>query len=333
MKHVFAPHLGRDVHLGGRRIPRVPHTVLKMKHVRRPSSVPPPPTGMDLTGTSLVAQRNVDLNDAEGDCVIAGRAHRIALITGAAGSLFTYSQAQVQAEYERIGGYVPGDPSTDQGCDMTTAAEDGVKTGYADGSKDVGFVQVDAANQEEVMSAFNVLENGDLGLALPDAWIQTMPTSDGVVWDVAGDPDPENGHCVQIVGYDATKGVLINTWGLFIWITWPALAQYGVARGGGELIVHANADQIAKAVQKSPEGFDWATVVQFFDTTLGGTVSVPKPVVVQPAPVGPPPPGLSLAEAQAAVSNAIHAGSILQTRGGATSLASAALAKLSGWPA
>lgn len=329
MKQVFAPHLGRDVRLGGRRIPSIPHTTLKMSHIMRTLLVPAPPPSMDLTLTSLAAQRDVDLNDQLGDCVIAGRAHRIAMITGAAGSLFRYTQPQVLKEYSRVGGYVQGDASTDQGCDMTVAAEDGVKTGYADGSKDAGFVTVDAANQNEVMASFNVLENGDLGLALPDAWVNPFPEKDGVVWDVAGEPDYNNGHCVQIVGYDATKGVLINTWGLFIWITWRALARYAIPNGGGELIVHANQDQIAKATQKSPDGFDWLTVLQFFDTTLGGTAPLPAP----PTPVPPPAPasGVSLAQAEAAVSAAIHGGSVLQTRTGATHLAQSGLAKLTGW--
>ena len=328
IKHVFAPHLGHDVRLGGRIIPRIPHTTLKMSHVMRALLVPPPPAELDLTSTSLAAQRNIDFNDTEGDCVIAGRAHRIALITGAAGALFTYSLDQVQKEYSRVGGYVVGDPSTDQGCDMTAAANDAVQTGYADGSKDVGFVTVDGANQNEVMAAFDVLENGDLGLALPAAWIAPFPDKDGVVWDVAGDPCPENGHCVQIVGYSATRGVLINSWGLFLWITWKALAKYAIGSGGGELIVHANAGQIAKATQKSPEGYDWATVLSFFGTTLGGSaVNTSAPTII------PTSGGLSLAGAQAAVSGAIHDGAILQTRGGASQLASTALAKLSGWPA
>lgn len=326
MKHVFAPHLGHDVRLGGRKIPRVPHTTLKFKHLVRTAGVVAPPPAMDLTPSSITVQRNVEMNDTLGDCVIAGRAHRIGLITGAAGSPFAYTQAQVLAEYERVGGYVPGNANSDNGCDMTVAAEDGVKTGYADGSKDAGFVTVDAANKNEVMTAFYLLENGDLGLALPDAWVNPFPEKDGVVWDVAGDPDPENGHCVQIVGYGAT-GVLINTWGLFIWITWAALAKYGVTKGSGELIVHANQDQIAKATAKSPEGFDWATVVQFFDTSLGGTV---PPIAPAPAP-NPTPGVVTLAQAQAAVTAGVGSGASLQTRLGATSLAIKSLAKLTGW--
>jgi hypothetical protein len=331
MKHVFAPHLGHDVRIGGRKIPRVAHTTLKFKHLVRTEGVVAPPPSLDFTPQSLTVQRNIELNDQLGDCVIAGRAHRIGLITGAAGTVFAYTQDQVLKEYERIGGYVPGDSNTDQGCDMTIAAEDGVKTGYADGSKDVGFVTVDASNKNEVMTAFYLLENGDLGLALPDAWINPFPDKDDVVWDVAGAPDPENGHCVQVVGYDATKGVRINTWGLFLWVTWPALAKYAVAKGMGELIVHANADQIAKATAKSPEGFDWATVVQFFDTSLGGTAPLP-PAPLPPAPTPGPGGGVTLAQAEAAVVAGITAGSSLQTRSGASSLAKAALAKLTGWP-
>jgi hypothetical protein len=332
MKKVFAPHLGREVRLGGRKIPKVFHTTLKMSHFLQLSDlVPAPPPSMDLTKTSLAAQRNIDLNDTLGDCVIAGRAHRIALATGAAGNTFAYSKDQILKEYERVGGYVPGDASTDQGCDMTTAAEDAVKVGYADGSKDVGYVSVDAGNPNEVKAAFFVLENGDLGLALPDAWINPFPSTDGFVWDVAGAPDPENGHCVQIVGYN-TSGVLINSWGLFGTITWAALKKYGTASGQGELLVHANADVIAKATSMTPAGIDWTTLITFFDQTLGGTAPIPVGPAPTPPPPAPSPNGtVTLAQAQHAVDTALHNNGILQTRTAASKVAQAALAKLTGW--
>lgn len=322
-KHVYAPHLGRTVRLGGRIIPRTPHNVLRFSHLLH-ANLPTPPSSTNFHTSADAGLRPIDLNDQLGDCVCAGIAHRLALLTGAAnpGSPYICTPDQVLELYKKIGGYVPGDPGTDQGCDMTVAANYCLNVGYPDGSKDVGFIAVDASSKAQVMLAFWTAENGDLGLALPDAWLSSFPEADGFVWDVAGDPDPSNGHDVQIIDYDADKGVLIDTWGLYGWITWAALAKYGVASGSGELIVHLNQDQINKATQKAPNGIDWATIVQFYDLGLGGNVPVP----VQPMPPGP----VTLAHAQAMAVAGVSHGAVIQTRSGAARNAAAGLSD--GWP-
>jgi hypothetical protein len=56
------------------------------------------------------------LNDALGDCVEAGQGHVVGVLTGnAAGTPFIFTDAQMQAIYSAEAGYVPGDPSTDNG--------------------------------------------------------------------------------------------------------------------------------------------------------------------------------------------------------------------------
>ena len=80
-----------------------------------------------------------------GDCVIAGGYHVEAVWTGNAGQLFTATDAQIVADYGAIGGYVPGDPSTDNGCDEQTAFNYWTKTGFANGTTLAGWLAVDAA--------------------------------------------------------------------------------------------------------------------------------------------------------------------------------------------
>lgn len=59
------------------------------------------------------------LNDQLGDCTEAGKGHMIqALSAWGEGKELTVTDNQVEAWYERDGGYVPGDPSTDNGCVM-----------------------------------------------------------------------------------------------------------------------------------------------------------------------------------------------------------------------
>lgn len=328
MKTVFAPHLGREIKLGGCRVDHlsVKHA-LAMRHIMRAAVTAPATTSFSASQMLSVLLTQMFLNNQLGDCVIAARARRIGLLTGnAAGSPFIYSDQQLDAEYGRIGGYVVGDASTDNGCDPTVSADDGVKVGYADGSKDAGWVAVDAANKNEAMLA-NYVTCGacDLSMALPDAWVgASMPQKDGDVWDVAGDPNPANGHNVAVIDHDATKGLLIDTWGLRVWVTWAAAAKYGVQANGGMLIAHVNMDAISKVTHQAPDGFDWAAMLTYFDQDLGGNAPLP-------APPAPTPGKVTLADAQAAVKAALDREWMLVSRACAEKTALDALAMLP-WP-
>jgi len=108
-------------------------------------------------------------------------------------------------------------------------------------------------------------------MELPDKWINPIPSSSGFVWDTAGNPDPENGHCVVGVGY-GNKGVTISTWGMTGLITDAAIKKYATTAGQGELYTVVSKDAINKATQKTPAGFDWSQLVADFDS-MGGSVS------------------------------------------------------------
>ena len=159
---------------------------------------------------------------------------------------------------------------------MIDSAVDGVRVGYADGSKDFGYIVVDAANAKEVAQAFWLFENLDFGMPLPDAWVNPFPSGDGFKWDVAGAPVPRNGHCV--CGIDlAPGGVLIDSWGLEGVLTFEAIAEYANANCGGTVIVHLSQDQLAKGMAKAPNGLDWNKIVSYFQA-LGGSVALPATV-------------------------------------------------------
>lgn len=54
--------------------------------------------------------------DGCGDCTFATIGHTVQAWTAYAGTETTLPLAPLLAGYEQVGGYVPGDPSTDQGC-------------------------------------------------------------------------------------------------------------------------------------------------------------------------------------------------------------------------
>ncbi len=327
-----ADHLGLRVRVDGCRVDNLHvHHALTMKLIahKQDDILVPKRTNFSTATPLETLLTQMFLNNQLGDCVIAARARRIGLLTGnAMGAPFIYTDRQLDTEYSRIGGYVVGDPSTDNGCDPTVSASDGVKIGYADGSKDVGWVVVDATNWREVMLA-NWITSGacDLSMALPDAWLHAqMPRANGDVWDVAGDPNPRNGHNVAVIDHDVVKGLLVDTWGMLVWVTPAAVAKYGAQKNNGMLIAHVNHDVIARSTRVAPNGFEWATLLAYFDHDLGGSVSM-EPA---PAPVLNPVGVATLAEAQAWATEGCNRGPVLMTRAGAAKHAVAGLT--TGWP-
>lgn len=286
LKEVFAPHLNANVKMGRKRsVASCPHMKLS-RYLAKAVDLPAPPASIDYSANA-VSLRRVFMNDQLGDCVIAGGYHIVGVETGNAGRGFVATDSQVVADYSAIGGYVPGNPNTDNGCDLQTAMNYWVQHGFADGTKLIGYLAVDATNKLEVMQALYLFENLYLGVEVPDAWINPFPSHDGFVWDAAT-PDPNNGHCVMAVGYTA-QGITIDTWGLLGTITWAALAELCTAKNGGELYVMLTPDQLAKGATKVPSGMAWSDLIADFDA-MGGTVPVPSPIPAPPAPAPAPHP-------------------------------------------
>jgi hypothetical protein len=331
-KTVFAPHLNRTVRFG-RIQPRVIHPHLKLRNYLR-ASLPAAPSSADYSKPSLTALTNVYENDTLGDCVIAGGYHVTGVATGNAGDLFVASNAQIIKDYSAIGGYVPGDPSTDNGCELQTALQYWTSHGFANGTKLLGYLSVDPTNKAEVMAACYLFENLYMGGGLPDAWISPFPSANGFSWG-AGTPDPNNGHCIMSYGYD-TAGVLVDSWGLFGTVTWAGLADFTGSANGGELYVMLTPDMLAKAATKAPNGVAWSALVSDWDS-MGGSVPVPTPTPAPPVPTPPAPtpptpaptPGApTLAHAQAAVLSALDRQPSILSRQQAITVVNAALKPL-----
>lgn len=311
---------------------------LFLRDYRVTAKLPAPPSSVDYTEKAKSVIVLILKNDQLGCCVISEDGHYIGALTFNANTGFTYSDDQIVADYSAIAGYVPGNANTDQGTDPIAALNYRVKVGYADGSKDIGYLMVDATNPEEVRTALDLFGNLKLWLALPDSYVNPFPSGHGFVWDV-GTPDPQNGHCIGGYGYDVTslpafnvtgvtaQGVVIDSWGDVGILTWAALAALCVPAAGGGCATRINLDWLSKATQKAPNGIDWDSLLSDFDT-MGGTVPVPPSPAPTPPPTPPAPPTAAptLAEAQAAVNAAFDGDFPLIPRSTAKSQADAALA-------
>ena len=262
---------------------------------------PPPSCNYTAAASSVLA--DVYMNDSLGDCVIAGGYHVIGVSSANAGDMFIATSDQIIADYSAIGGYVPGDPSTDNGCELPDALSYWAGKGYADGSKLLGWLAVNPLDKAEMMAALYLFENLYIGMELPDAWVDPFPAGSGFTWDVAGDPVPSNGHCIMAAGYDAT-GLLVDTWGMMGHLTWAAVAKYCAPNTGGEIYVKVTEEMIARASVRAPNGFDWATLVSDFNDMGGLLLNLPPspPPAPGPLPSPPVPPApsvVTLAQAEA----------------------------------
>ena len=283
LKSVYAPSLKRHVAFGRRRPVAIGPHLSASKYLV--ANVPAPPATCSYTSAATKVLDQMFGNDTLGDCVVAGGYHIVGVETGNAGKLFVATEKQIIADYSAIGGYVPNDPSTDQGCDEATALNYWTSHGFANGTKALGWLSVDPNNLTEVQQVMWLFENIMLGLELPDAWITPFPSASGFTWGVAGNSDPQNGHAVVGVGYNSA-GLQIDTWAMLGTITWAALQKYCASAIGGELYVLITPDQLQKSATKAPNGFAWNDLISDFNT-LGGHVPVPTPVPPTPVPPAP----------------------------------------------
>lgn len=277
-------HMGRT-----RSVAKAPR--LSLKSYFRDSvgvALPTPPASVDYSHAAAPALSQMYLNDQLGDCVIAGIAHLVGLFTANAGQTpVTFTNAQLLALYSAIGGYVPGNPATDNGCNETDALNYWQNHGAPSGSHPIaGWLAVDPRDAVQVKTALWLFENLFFGVELPDAWLTV--NGNGFTWD-AGIPNPNNGHAFVGTGYDST-GVKVSTWGLLGTLTWRAITTDVVPQAGGELYVVLSQDIINKASAKAPNGFNWSQLVADMNA-IGGHLPVPvtPPVPVPPAPVPPAP--------------------------------------------
>jgi hypothetical protein len=265
-------HSGRSISFG-RRHPIAHFPSLHLENYLL-KSLPNPPATSDYSSAAAAALSEMYLNDALGDCVIACQAHLVGVFTGNAGdavngSPTVFTRDQIISRYSAIGGYVPGNPATDNGCDMQTALASWQAVGMMplhlpeNKHRIQGWLRVSPSNIQQMQTALYLFENLDFGLDLPDAWVSPPPESSGFTWGVAGAPDPDNGHCVCGVGYGA-QGVTIDTWGMLGTMTYAAIAEYCNAQAAGELYTVISKDVLNRAQQKAPTGFDWSQLIADF---------------------------------------------------------------------
>lgn len=159
-------------------------------------------------------------NDSEGDCVCEDSGHQVMLHTANTGVITIPTAEDIQKLYEAVGGYVPGNPSTDQGCDETSMEQYLMATGLC-GHKSAASGPLDPSNLDHLRWAVQIFGACRLGISVTDQMMQAF--SAGQPWDtLAG--SIEGGHDVPIVKYDAQYAYVV-TWGRLQPVSWALLGN------------------------------------------------------------------------------------------------------------
>ena len=213
-----------------------------------PSLPPAPPRFTDYVGA--VASWILGENDRVGDCTCVGPANVILGLTTLAGAPKRLPDGDIIGFYSSVTGYDPADPSTDTGAVVEDVLAAWHARGIA-GDKLDGYATVDLHNHDRVRQAIAHLGPVDLGIDLPNGWMQAT------TWDVSTAGDGiAGGHCITAVGY-TEAGPLIVSWGQVFTMTWA---------GWDAFVEEAHAllsrDAIA-ASGKDTEGVDWTALEGF----------------------------------------------------------------------
>lgn len=235
----------------GKKHPRVDHRTLKLSAYLAPS-LPAPPPARDWT--MGVQDWGMMLNDQLGDCTCASVGHFQQLVTMNTSTMFTPTDDQILAAYEAVGGYKPGDESTDNGAVEIDVLNYYRTTGVA-GRKLLAYADPSPADKTHVMQAINLFGCVYIGLALP------ITAQDQILWDVVNgifhrgtSPGSWGGHAVICPAYD-DEGLTCITWGEPKKMTWAFWNKYC-----DESHALLSSDWIG--AKGSPSGFDIATLQQ-----------------------------------------------------------------------
>jgi hypothetical protein len=206
---------------------RVDHRTLQL--VDYTSTLPPAPATVE-NGPAVTIPWGMLGNDTVGDCTCAGAGHA-EMTWDAVGQdeQLALTDAEILAAYSAITGYVPGDPSTDKGADLLTVLKYWRQTGIV-GNQIGAFAEVSAHDVANVKLSIDLFGVAYVGVQLPNA---ALPTNGQIVpfttvkkmsnkntW-----PNPQNGHCIVYVGYDA-DGLTCVTWGQTNPVSWGFHRSY-----------------------------------------------------------------------------------------------------------
>lgn len=215
-------------------------------------ALPAPPPRVDWS-RGFNINWGMMLNDTLGDCTEAAKGHAIQCWTLCNGRMVTTPDAEVLAAYEKDAGYVPGDPSTDNGEDELTTLNDWRQNGFGEVPLSA-YAAIDPQTFQHVQQAIYLFGVAYIGFNVPQSAMDQNAA--GETWDVvADDGGIVGGHAVAVPMYDNSGGLLTClTWGMrqeMTWAFWQKYVDEAYALLSPAWAAHGGVD---------PSGFDMASL-------------------------------------------------------------------------
>jgi hypothetical protein len=193
------------------------------------AGLPPVPVSTDVDRASKVSEWPLYLNDQLGDCTIAGEGHLFgALSTYACGTEALFADSEVVTVYSRVGGYVPGDEETDNGCVMADVLADARTNGMADTNGEIHKVAAYAAlgnpaDEELLGQVLEVFGSVYVGINVQQQMMDEFNAGQSWTWTPGA--QVVGGHCIVLQRREPEPGsapLEYITWGA----VQPATTQF-----------------------------------------------------------------------------------------------------------
>lgn len=166
------------------------------------------------------------LNDALGDCTIAGTGHSIQTWTKFNFDYYTPPDADILKAYEAVSGYIDGVTSTDNGANMLDVLNYWRNTGIS-GHKILAYASLASKDESQFKAAVYLFGLGYIGFNVP-AYVEDLFDDNSIAWDI-----PKAGQDTTIVGGHAIIGVKFTpqyiyfiSWGEVYKMTWAFWSMF-----------------------------------------------------------------------------------------------------------
>jgi hypothetical protein len=236
---------------------------LKLRDYMDVTALPPIPAGAFGHMNMVTSPWGMLMNDTLGCCVVAGAAHETMLWTAESNAgMAMFNNACTLKNYEEIGGYQPGRPETDHGCDMLHAAQMRIQHGILDASGQRHYIgaalELDCTpghlNMDQFWYAAWLFDGIGLGIQVTKTWERDFEA--GKPWDGADYhvQDIVGGHYVSVVARENDNGQYsadVVTWGEEHPITVSGLQAAAMT-----VLVYVTQEKLKNGVDL--EGLGWA---------------------------------------------------------------------------
>ena len=207
--------------------PRVPHLSALRLGVPAPAE-PLVPAAIDWTQGINQDDLGMMMNDQLGDCTCAAYYHAIQVWsrqTNKVDGMITEPDGDALALYEAVGGYRPGDETTDNGAVEQDVLSYLLNTGAPTGPEGqtrhrlLAYVELDPRNHVDIQAAIAGSGVVYLGFDVPNYLMQPPGPPQLWDWQPSADTSSAGGHAIIAAGYDSS-GLKIISWGQLYTMTW-----------------------------------------------------------------------------------------------------------------